>query len=257
MFLLDLFAVVSWSLVALVVIAVLVIGNCLESDQPEVATVAFIAALAVGGTVVYDWQTTLDFALQLPQNIGWIAIYLVIGAVWSVFKWGFYVRRLAKQLAINLAEVRQDWGTEAAKAEFIARKLEQYDYRYNGVDKQKDAEDEYANKYRNALGEAINAALGQILGRRFIADDLMKEEITVAKIFAKVQLTAGNRKALIWSWIAYWPVSILATFIREFIINLVSNIVDALKGVYNKISEVVIGKALADAIDQASQIKKA
>lgn len=257
MFLLELFAAVSWSLVALVVIAVLVIGNCLESDQPEVATVAFIAALAVGGTVIYDWQTTLNFALQLPQNIGWIAIYLVIGAVWSVFKWGFYVRRLAKQLAKNLADVREDWGTEAAKATFIARKLEQYDYRYTGSDKQKDAEAEYVNKYCDALSSAINSALGPIADRRFVADDLMKEEITVAKIFAKVKLTAGNRKALIWSWIAYWPVSILSTVIREFIINLISNIVDALKGVYNKISEVVIGKALADAIDQATQIKKA
>lgn len=251
MFLFELFAAVSWGLVAVVLIGIIAIGSCLENDEPLGATAAFIVAAAIIGTVVYDWQTSLNFLLTIPQNVGWIAIYLVVGVVWSIFKWGFFVRDLASQLAENLADTQKTWGGSSRET-FVAERLA--NYRNSGS--REEIEAEYSKRYRDSIASSINAALSAVISNRFDGSQFERDDITIEEIFKKIDLTAGNRKALISSWVAFWPVSMTTTAIREFVINLISNIVEAFQGVYNRISKMIIGNALKAAVEQAAEIKK-
>lgn len=253
MILFELFAYISWGLALTLIGGVIAIGAFIENDEPFGATLAFFIACAVVGTVVYDWQESLAFVQTLPQYIGWVALWLVIGAIFSVFKWGFYVKRLAKQLVKNLASAEKSWSSKA-REEWAANR--RANGRMQDATYAEELEHEMSRRHREDLAQAINHALGSVCDYRFGVQDFENGEISIDEIFKKAKLTAGNRKALIYTWIVYWPIAMVTTAIREFILNLLSNLFDALQGVYNYVTRMIVGDALQLAVVQANSIKQ-
>lgn len=250
MMLFELFAFVTWQLLGAVVIAAFAIGGFLEDDSPTAASVSFVIAAVIIGTVIFDWRSSLEVIAAIPQNIGLLACYLVAGVFWSIFKWGFYVRDLAKQLTRNLAEVEKTFSAAQLK-KFVEDGLSG-DKPFYSKHTAEALEVDFKNKRMNQLAEAINSALYEVRINRIQANQLENRDLTVEGIFDLLGLTAGGRKALITAWIVYWPISMLTTVIREFIIDLISNIVNACQGIYNQISKMVIGNALKGAVIQAN-----
>lgn len=253
MILFELFAYISWALALTVIGGVIAIGVFIENDEPFGATLAFFIACAIVGTAVYDWQASLAFVQTLPQYIGWAALWLVIGAIFSVFKWGFYIKRLAKQLVKNLAFVEKSWSAKAREELAANRRA---NGRMQDAEYAEELEREMSRRHREDLANAINNALGSVCDYRFDVKDFEKGEISIDEIFKKAKLTAGNRKALIYTWIVYWPIAMVTTAIREFMLNLLSNLFDALQGVYNYVTRMIVGDALQLAVVQANGIKQ-
>ncbi len=252
---LELFALISWPLVALIAIAFLIIGNLIETDQPEGAHLVFIIALVLGAVLVFDWHQSLEFAKTLPEYFGWFIVYAIIGAVWSIVKWGFFVRNAAKNLVRYLEETRRQWGSAEAKKQFISERKEYSDRRRDEFDEQR-AEEDFNQRYRSALAESVNSSIGKVTNRRVGADDFAKEDLSVKKIIELMDPSAMSRIGIITTWITYWPISMLATLVREFIFNLARNIAKCLKGIYNYITMMFISSALESAVEQASSLKK-
>jgi hypothetical protein len=251
MILFELFAFVTWQLLGAVIIAAFLIGGFLEDESPTAASVSFVIAAVIIGTVIFDWRSSLEVIAAIPQNIGLIACYLVAGLFWSIFKWGCFVRGLAKQLALNLAGVEKNFSAENLK-KYIEDGLRDDKPFYTNATAES-LEIDFKNNRMKQLAEAINCALHEVRINRISASQLENRDLTVGGIFDMLGLTAGGRKALITAWIVYWPISMLTTVIREFVINLISNIVDACQGIYNQIAKMVIGNALKGAVIQANE----
>lgn len=252
---LELFALISWPLVALIAIAFLIIGNLIETDQPEGAHLVFIIALVLGAVLVFDWHQSLEFAKTLPEYFGWFIVYAIIGAVWSIAKWGFFVRNAAKNLVRYLEDTRRQWGTVEAKKQFMIEREEHAQHRREEFDKAR-AEEDFNRRYRNSLADSVNSSIGKVTNRRVGADDFAKEDLSVKKIIELMDPSAMSRIGIITTWIMYWPISMLATLVREFIFNLARNIAKCLKGIYNYITMMFISGALESAVEQASSLKK-
>lgn len=252
---LELFALISWPLVALIVIAFLAIGNLIETDQPEGAHLVFVIAVILGAVLVFDWHESLEFAKTLPEYFGWFIVYLIVGAVWSVVKWGFFIRSAAKNLVRYLEDTRRQWGNAEVKKQFMTERKDYADRRREGFD-EKQTEEAFNQRYRNSLAESVNSSIGKVTNRRISADDFAKEDLTAKKIIDLMDPSAMSRIGIITTWIMYWPISMLATLVREFIFNLARNIAKCLKGIYNYITMMFISGALESAVEQASSLKK-
>lgn len=252
---LELFALISWPFVALVVSAFLVIGNLIETDQPEGAHLVFFIALVLGAVLVFDWRESLEFAKTLPEYFGWFIVYAIIGAVWSIAKWGFFVRNAAKNLVRYLEDTRRQWGTVEAKKQFMSEREENAQRRREEFNKER-VEEDFNQRYRNSLADSVNSSIGKVTNRRVSAEDFAKEDLSVKKIVELMDPSAMSRIGIISTWIIYWPISMLATLIREFIFNLARNIAKCLKGIYNYITMMFISGALESAVEQASSLKK-
>lgn len=250
MFLIDFLATVSWVVVLVAVVTVFLVGLLLEEEQPVAATGAVIAAVAVLGATVYSADQMFEFVKAIPQHIGWVVIYLTVGLFWSLAKWGFYVRRMAIDLAKRLESVKNLWCSPKHREEFISNRRQ----RNWGTDEA--IANEYANRHREDLVSAINRALFKAIGRSVTESDISSTDVTVESIFKSLKVTPSNSKALISAWIAYWPMSMAITGCKELLINLIENIIQSCQGVYNMITKAMIGNALNDAFAQAEEINK-
>lgn len=244
MILFELLALASWYVIAIVLFGVLCIGSFLENDLPGVATAAFVAAIVALFVVSIEPDQilpTVKLVLEsVPNYLGHAGIYLVLGAVWSVFKWGFYVKNLGKQLVKNLEETHAEY---LDKDQWIA---DHQGHRQN----EESIADEYQRRYRNDLATATNRALHCVIAKDLTGKDFESTGMSAIEVFKLAKLTASRRIDMLAAWIAYWPISILSTVLREFIIDLFKNIVKALQGVYNSVTRAVVNYSINAAVKQ-------
>ena len=52
-----------------------------------------------------------------------------------------------------------------------------------------------------------------------------------------------ENKARIGNWIMFWPLSFVATFVKDFVIRFVDNIVEMFKGIYDKLGHAILKSA--------------
>lgn len=225
-------ATISWGLTLTFLIGLFVVGSFLEDENVLGAVAMFVVAALIGGLVFYGWRETWELIKTFPENIGYFAVYIVIGLVWSVYKWFRYVRKQAITLQneINLTKKRYantDWNSKDA------------------------------DRYRAAMAGAINSAIGGFTTNRISDEDLKKMgEVTVVKLIEFLEFTPLRKKSIISGWIGFWPCSLAITFTRGILIDLWDWIVDACRSVYNNISRMAVSSALSDIAEETSKIQK-
>lgn len=225
-------ATISWGLTLTFLIGLFVVGSFLEDENVLGAVAMFVVAALIGGLVFYGWQETWELIKTFPENIGYFAVYIVIGLVWSVYKWFRYVRKQAITLQneINLTKKRYantDWNSKDA------------------------------DKYRAAMAGAINSAIGGFTANRISDEDLKKMgEVTVVKLIEFLEFTPLRKKSIISGWIGFWPCSLAITFTRGILIDLWDWIVDACRSVYNNISRMAVSSALSDIAEETTKVHK-
>lgn len=224
-------ATISWGLTLTFLIGLFVVGSFLEDENVLGAVAMFVVAALIGGLVFYGWRETWELIKTFPENIGYFAVYIVIGLVWSVYKWFRYVRKQAITLQNEI-----NWTKK----------------RYANTDNSKDAD-----KYRAAMAGAINSAIGDFTTNRISDGDIKQMgEVTVIKLIEFLEFTPLRKKSIISGWIGFWPCSLAITFTRGILIDLWDWIVDACRSVYNNISRMAVSGALADIAESTSKVNK-
>ena len=221
-FLLELVAGISWAAVGVAFIAIMFVGTFLEDENVVGAFLATVIATAVIAFGIFNWRESLLIVEQIPQYLAYLGVYIVIGIVWSVFKWIFYMRRIAISLSKDIQNAKNDaFGDHLVFLEKVCR--------------------------------SINSRLGSIAERCVYVEDFQKEEVSVQTILKKIQLSPSSKKALIIAWMGYWPISAFATIVREFAINLANHIFEAVRSIYVKVSEKAISSAINSVVTQKSE----
>ena len=225
-------AEISWLSVVIVIGGCAGIAGLLNDEEPAAAT-ALLACVLAGLSGVFVWNHSFAeleaMIVSWKDYLPWVGAYLAAGAAWSVIKWATYIRNAAIGLKETVAKVKSEW----------ERKLDGTRTMYE--------------KYVSELASAVNKHCMYISENNIYATDLLHEDqsqLTTAVIIRKLKFTASRKKGLITAWIAYWPISICSVFLQEFVVGIVNNIFSVMRGVYNKVSDLIFAHAIEGVLEE-------
>jgi len=188
-------------LIILGLVAFIGMAILLENELEGWATTLFSLATAL---VLWHFKSDIfGFVVSSPyQTIGFILSYITIGIIWSFIKWRSYVKNVFDKLKRIkdkfIAEYKEI--TESNKSMFISRVSD--------------------GNFRDSNGYKIS----------IYSND------TLETIVEKIAPQAVYKKSIITSWIAYWPISLLATLLNDPFRKFFEGIYDAISGYYEKIT---------------------
>lgn len=191
-------------LIPATIVLLIIIGVLLEADKEGWATTLFCIGLALVG-----WTYKYDFLFLLQshpfQIIGFVLAYIAIGIGWSVAKWTLYVKSI----------------------------FDYFSYFKNTLQKK----DIYKNKPQEVLNK---------LALRFIGYGYMdsNRDYTLEEILEKITPEAIDNKSKIVSWIAYFPISMLATLLNNPFRRFFEWVYENVSGIYDKITNSYKNKIL-------------
>lgn len=193
----------SATFIWVVTIAVLVgMAVLLEFEKEGWATTLFSL-----GTALILWNFRGEIWEYITGNptatIGFVVFYVCIGIAWSFMKWRTYV----KSIFGKFKEYREDFVRK--NGEITSKNLKDFVRKVNGQFKDPDG---YGN---------VN----------------LFEEQSLENIVKKITPLASKKKAIITSWISYWPVSLAATLLNNPFRQFFEWIYDNISGIYDKISK--------------------
>jgi len=190
----EFFLSAPFVLSAIIIIAV-AIAVLLEFEKEGWATTLFSvgAALTLWSYKGVIWDVVSTNPLPI---VYFVLSYVVLGTGWSIFKWKFYINVKVDKF-------------NSIKSEFVEK---------NG---------EIKDNWKKWISYLQNVKYSTSEGKSFYESD--SPENIVSKIIPQ----ANTKKALIVSWISYWPMSLGATLLNnpfrkffEWIYSLVSGIYD-------------------------------
>lgn len=207
-----------------IVLSIILMGAFLEDEQVTGTFMTAIIAIFVIGAGFFNWQESLQFITALPQHIAYIIGFLAIGVAWSIIKWVFYVRRLVQDTAKDVTRTIQ---------QFSATNMEHENNRF---------------KFFKSISAELNDNLRSIIVDRYDLTDFAEREKDlvvddVLQVLYNTRFTPSRKKSVISTWIIFWPISVISTLIREFLINLIDNVIHAIRGVYN-VTSAFVSKAM-------------
>lgn len=196
----------------------------------------FMAAIFIGGFIwiassVNEWSILANPLLWLK----WLAIYLVVGCVWSFIKWFSFLHRAKDSLRGLKESFHEKRPTAKTKHAQLSFTTDEWDKLTQGrpSEWEKDifklfAEYVYHNNYVN----------------RFIGKDgqYMSEE--TIKTPADLIPTVKNRFGDLVRWIIWWPMSAVWTLLNDPIRRIAEFIVRSLKTSYTKVADSVFGNEI-------------
>jgi hypothetical protein len=197
----NLFALLASTTFLIIAIPVvfLVIGYLLEFEKEGWATTIFSLSLFL--LIWVNKDSVVNFLTNNPfQTIGFILTYIIAGVVWSLVKWRFYVYRIFEKLKKIKEGVIKKYGllNESSHKIFISR---------------------------------LDAAHFMSGGNKINFYD----QYDLNRIVEEVMPSANDEKTKIVSWIAYWPMSLLATLLNDPFRRFFEYIYEVVSGLYDKI----------------------
>jgi hypothetical protein len=182
-------SIVFW-IVSLAILLIGIISASFEKGFPTFIGVMLAAA----------W---LNFAVHIPfvrytvshpwNALGYFAFYLVLGTIWAVIKWYFYVRKI--------------------------------------LGKYNDLKEAYLE--RNNVKDLMDLTPS------------MKERFTL-DTHSLVGVKVYNHKTDILFWMAYWPLSLLASIFNDFFKNLFNHVYTAISTSLQRMADKMFHDAAAD-----------
>ena len=188
-------------LIGMIVTAFIAMIVLLETEKEGWATTVFSIAI---GILLWDFKEAIfGFVTSNPlQTLGFIASYVVVGVLWSMFKWKLHVKPIYDKLLSIKNQVIDKFKNfdEEAKAEF------------NSLIN--------AERFENHYGYSLS----------FSKNDSFE------KVIDKILPKASNKKSQITSWIAYWPISILGSFLNNPFRKFFEWVYEQVSGTYERIT---------------------
>lgn len=172
--------------------------------------------LAVISVVGFMWivSSVNDFSLLANPIIWleWLAIYMVIGSVWSFIKWFSFLHKAKDSLREIKAKHLKRYGTETVK-------------------------DEHFKEFATRLYEEGYVS-------RFLSPDGYSGNKETVTSRGDVIPSVKNRKADLVRWIVWWPFSAFWTLLNDPIRRAAEAIVKVFKGTYTKMANAVFSNEI-------------
>jgi hypothetical protein len=184
-------------LIGLLIIFIILISAMVEMENSGWATTFFSISI-----VLLFWHYWSDIWGWIAQNPAdtfiFIGGYIVGGVIWSIIKWKSYISGSARHF-------------EYLKNKFIAE-VGQIGANWN--------------KWISVLNKNSHKLNNSSFYEKDEPGDIIK----------KLTISANEKKSVIVSWIAYWPMSIAATLLNDPIRRLMSYIYDRISGIFQRMS---------------------
>lgn len=239
----ELFVIGTFWFWLLLILAAIVEYVFIDRDSGIGATatlmVTGLALWLFGNFNVFSWIWHHP-GLSFCYGVG----YFVVGIIWSFVKWYLW----GKERAIALTEFRAAWLRENSSRTPQLDKIElehwervaTVDGRGTDEDKSPEEQDQikqekYAKLVESFNNEYLRSAAGQDL-----AESGPEGKLTTRP-------WVRNHKAMISTWISYWPWSVTWAVFDDLVRNIVKSIFNALAGRYQRISDHVF-KDATDAV---------
>jgi hypothetical protein len=178
------------------VIASIVVMISLEIEKEGVATTAISLSMAL--ILFTYWETIWLFLKNNSIDLLlYLIAYLILGLIWSLIKWTFYVKDIVNKY-IRL------------KSEFIVKYPEFDGEQYEWV--------RDLSYYLRDNGIRISIAK------------------TLNELALSVLPLSSEKKSLIVSWISYWPLSLLATLLNNPFRRLFTSVYELFSSSYDRIT---------------------
>ena len=157
------------------------------------------------------------------ENIlGYIIGYVIIGLIWSFFKWF----RLIRNFKTNYQEVKEEWMTKSNKL-FKEKGVYWYFSKYDIDTNSRDIKDNLVYSEENDKFSILTQEKSWDTYKRYI----VSFEIPKAK----------ENKDIIINWMSFWIPSMLWTAFNTLIIELWEKLYKMVKGVYGRITDLALG----------------
>jgi len=196
----------------LIAALIIAISVAVEVEREGWATTFFSISIAL--LFWHFWSDIWGWVSTNPiDTVIFFGGYIVLGIVWALIKWKSYISSSARHF------------------KFLG---EQFDIEVGKIGDNWSRWIEGLNKHKVKL--KVNT---------FPGFDTSDEPEDVIK---KLTISSNNKKSIIVSWIAYWPMSIAATLLNDPIRRLMSFIYDRISGIFQKMSNNST-KGLAEAVN--------
>lgn len=146
------------------------------------------------------------------ESIGFILGYVLLGILWSLFKWWLYVNEKASHI-------------RRKRYEFLKDRKKKY---------QKIKDKKYSGVFRESWKELYNL-LENLTEDTSVPDALIKDWSHYISYHADIPKASSN-KSKIAIWITYWPLSVIWSFLSDFIHRFMKQLVLKIKFIYDGIS---------------------
>lgn len=183
------------------IISTIIVIVSLETENEGVASTFFSLAIAL---LLWNYGSDiLSFVNEnLTTTISFIVGYVLVGLGWSFLKWNEKVKKVFNKFVRLKTEFLKNGGviTENNKQDF------------NG----------YINReFKDGSGDSIS------ISRDFDED----------KIFEAITPKGNDYKALIVSWISYWPLSLVGTLLNNPFRRFFEYVYESVSGCYDEIAK--------------------
>lgn len=221
----GLFALGTFSFWLLTVCAVAFLFYCVEELASVKAFFTILITLALmtflGGLPLWGW-----IANHPLLSLLYLAGYVVVGVVWSGFKWD----RFSAELGRRYKEAREEF-MKKLPDKLVGLLSDDRYFRFKGQKERSEAE----ARMREEIGRGtIPSELRDEFGR-YLAGSSGYDACGSVTLSSKPP-QASDHKSRIIAWTMYWPCSILWYFIREFVLEFFENLFNWLKGTYQAVA---------------------
>lgn len=197
------------AMVFYILLAIGIIAIIFNHEKENLGWANFLFTLIL---VYCFWKfANFDFKmLGSPEVIlKWIGLYIVVGIVWAICKWYFFLRNIIntvnqarEKYSHEFEEYKSNRKEHTDKSTFIWEKLyEKFSYRNHKVEIRRD---------------------NSIQGTK--------------PVYKVVPPDASENKMLITTWMLHWPVSCVWTLINDPIKKLINHIFEMIKSIFQSMS---------------------
>ncbi len=200
-----------FAVVPIIVVALSILGWCIESDRVGLGTLLFIGSCVYLGFATEWTMISIIVANIIPVVIGFL-IYLGIGIIWAFFKWYLVIEDFTTGLKVHIYNFKQK------------------------------------NNISGELGEdpeVLNALVGYLANK--LSDFYSSGfsiSLTIQEIADHASPKAVYNKARITAWIAYFPISMMWTLLHDAVRKLFNRIYKSISGSFQAMSDRLTKRAV-------------
>lgn len=236
--------------IILCIVEMIFILGCLAFERVAPAFLSFIICLLVAHFGL-DVDIVKPIVADIPLALGMFGGYLLTGALYSVFRWYFRVRRVAAKISRQREKLASTYESLKAQALKAIETLTSSEWANEDefVAAINDTWVDSSGSSSIALHRITNRPRGRWFGNKNGALDL--DEAALRKIVGMddykmrtlvSKLNPRQNKAAITGWITFWPLDILILLFEEPI----QALYEWLASTYHRISKAALAKAGAE-----------
>lgn len=186
-------------LIGFLVILFILISAMVETENSGWATTFFSISIAL--LFWHHWESIWGWVSLNPiDTLIFIGGYILGGIIWSVIKWKSYISRPAR----FFEELKKEFTTKHGKI---------------------------GANWKKWI-EILNYHAGKLNSHRYTFYEKDEPE----DIVKKMTISARDKKQTIVSWIAYWPMSLMATLLNDPVRRFMSWIYEGISGLFQNMS---------------------